>query len=85
MFMIILIVVDLPAPLGPSRPKTSPSRAEKRDAIDGLELAEALSHVAKLDHTQLLPRTPPGGLAIQSRRRRAPRNASRWENGPRAA
>jgi len=28
-------VVDLPAPLGPSRPKTSPARTSRRDAVQG--------------------------------------------------
>ena len=43
----ILKVVDLPAPLGPSRPKISPRGTAKRDPVGGGEVAEALGQLAR--------------------------------------
>jgi hypothetical protein len=47
-------VVVLPAPLGPSRPVISPSRALKRHALDRLDHAglglELLVQVVDVDH-----------------------------------
>ena len=40
--MIILIVVDLPAPLGPRRPKISPSRVAKEISSTALTLPKLL-------------------------------------------
>ena len=39
----MLIVVVLPAPLGPRKPKTSPAATVNDDAADGLDVAEATS------------------------------------------
>ena len=44
----ILMVVDLPAPLGPRKPKISPGADVERDAVDGGELAVALDEPADL-------------------------------------
>ena len=38
----IFMVVDLPAPLGPRKPSTSPLLDLERDAVDGDDVAEAL-------------------------------------------
>ena len=48
--MIILMVVDLPAPFGPRRPKISPSLVAKETSVHGVHAAEALADGAKLDH-----------------------------------
>jgi hypothetical protein len=40
------MVVDLPAPLGPRKPKISPRRTSKLTRFDGHEAAEALLQVA---------------------------------------
>ena len=45
----MLIVVLLPAPLGPRKPKTSPRRDGERHAADGLDLAVGLDEVVDLD------------------------------------
>ena len=42
----ISTVVVLPAPFGPSRPKTSPCSTVKRDPRDGLDCAVALAEIA---------------------------------------
>ena len=42
------MVVDLPAPLGPRKPKTSPLLTARAEVVDGDEIAEALDEV--LDH-----------------------------------
>ena len=43
------IVVDLPAPLLPRKPKTSPCRDLERQAVDGDEVAEALRQIGDGD------------------------------------
>ena len=48
----MLIVVDLPAPLGPRNANTSPARTSKLIA-HGRELAEALRQAADLDRGHL--------------------------------
>ena len=45
----MLIVVLLPAPLGPRKPKTSPASDGERDAADGLDLAVGLDEGLDLD------------------------------------
>ena len=45
----MLIVVVLPAPLGPRKPKTSPGSTVNDDAADGLDVAEGLDEVVDLD------------------------------------
>ena len=42
--------VDLPEPLGPSRAVSEPSSTSMRDAVERLEVAEALRHVGHGDH-----------------------------------
>ena len=39
----MLMVVVLPAPFGPRKPKISPGLHAERHALDGLELAERLA------------------------------------------
>ena len=46
---IIRMVEDLPAPLGPRKPNTSPRRDVDVDAAHGLDLAEALAQSPRLD------------------------------------
>jgi hypothetical protein len=43
--VIMRMSVLLPAPLGPSRPKISPSATLKADALDGFKVAVALDDV----------------------------------------
>ena len=45
----MLIVVVLPAPLGPRKPNTSPARDLEVDAAHRLDLAEGLLQVVDLD------------------------------------
>ena len=45
----IRIVVDLPAPLGPRKPTTSPRRDGEGDVIDGGESAEAFGQPLDFD------------------------------------
>ena len=45
----ILIVVDLPAPLGPRKPNTSPGRDLEVDAAHGLDLVVVLAQAAHPD------------------------------------
>ena len=46
----ILMVVVLPAPLGPRKAKISPCCDVERDVVDGGEVAELLDQVLDLDH-----------------------------------
>ena len=64
-------MVDLPAPLGPSRAKTSPVLDLEVETVDGVEVAVVLVEVGDLNGVRAhdretyleLPRaaTPPGG------------------------
>ena len=45
----IRIVVDLPAPFGPSRPRQIPGGHVEVEAVDRRDLAEALNDAAQLD------------------------------------
>ncbi len=51
----ILIVVDLPAPLGPRKPKISPGATSKEIAVDGGERAVALDEPVDVDRRRRSP------------------------------
>ena len=57
----ISAIVVLPAPLGPSRQKTSPCGDVEADAADGLHVAVALADVVDFDcgHADKVRRGPP--------------------------
>ena len=48
------MVVLLPAPLGPSRLRISPFSARKVHALHGLQLAEALLQILRLDRKSVV-------------------------------
>ena len=48
--MIIFIVVDLPAPLGPRKPSTSPRATVERHVVDRQDRAEPPMQMAHVDH-----------------------------------
>ncbi len=66
---IILNVVDLPAPLGPSRPKISPRPMRKRDPVGGGEVAEPLGQPVGLDDGVIALTRRAAGLSRRSVRR----------------
>ncbi len=47
-----LMVVDLPAPLGPSRPKILPGRRVEADVFNGHQLPKLLAQSLNLDHAR---------------------------------
>ena len=49
----IRMVVDLPAPLGPRKPKIPPPVNREADAVDGREIAEALLQVFHGDNLRI--------------------------------
>ena len=64
-------MVVLPAPFGPSRPKTSPARDLEIDAVDGGDVAVALDQAADPDDRfpgdrggRALPRCGAGGQSF---------------------
>ena len=44
------IVVDLPAPLGPRKPRTSPGSTREGEVVDGEQAVVVLGQVLRLDH-----------------------------------
>ena len=50
---IMRMVVDLPAPLAPRKPSTSPGATEKRQVIDGQFVAVAFGEIFRRDHGRL--------------------------------
>ena len=65
------MVVDLPAPLLPRKPKISPRRDVEGHVVDGDELAEAAGQVADDDRRRYRPRARSSrGFARAGRRRR---------------
>ena len=57
------IAVVLPAPLGPTKPKTWPGGTEKRQAVEGHHVAVAARQSVELEHpymvSTILPSLPP--------------------------
>jgi hypothetical protein len=53
------MVVDLPAPLGPRKPTTSPRAYLEADDVHGREAAEALGQALALDQCRHM-QAPPG-------------------------
>ena len=44
------MVVDLPAPLGPRKPSTSPGSTREGEVVDGQQAVVVLGEVLRLDH-----------------------------------
>ena len=62
----MLIVVLLPAPLGPRKPKTSPGGDGERDAADGVDVAVGLDEVVDLDGGWEMRQSRRGRVTLQS-------------------
>ena len=81
------MVVVLPAPLGPSRPKISPGCTVEVDAVDGVRLTEAVVQVAAPHRGRVRHGFPPGrsSRSASSSRRSAGSAAAMVARSPGAA